>query len=93
MRRLPERTIRIGRALENDLVVDDLSVSRTHAELRRRADGHYEIKKWLSWTSKYPVLFYYPNQRTFDALGRADFAWYLERTGFVDRTGHPAFGY
>ena len=43
VRRLPERTIRIGRALENDLVVDDLSVSRTHAELRVRADGRYEI--------------------------------------------------
>jgi ABC transport system ATP-binding/permease protein len=43
VRRLPERTVRIGRAWENDLVVDDLSVSRTHAELRRRADGRYEI--------------------------------------------------
>jgi len=43
VRRLPERTVRIGRALENDLVVDDLSVSRTHAELRRRADGRFEI--------------------------------------------------
>jgi prepilin-type N-terminal cleavage/methylation domain-containing protein/prepilin-type processing-associated H-X9-DG protein len=57
------------------------------------ADGHSEIKKWLSWTSKYPVLFYYPAQRTFDALGRRDFAWYLERTGFVDVGGRPAFGY
>ena len=43
VRRLPERTIRIGRALENDLVVDDLSVSRSHAELRARPDGRYEI--------------------------------------------------
>ena len=43
VRRLPERTIRIGRALENDLVVDDLSVSRRHAELRARPDGRYEI--------------------------------------------------
>jgi len=44
VRRLPERTIRIGRALENDLVVDDLSVSRVHAELRSRPDGRYEIE-------------------------------------------------
>jgi ABC-type multidrug transport system ATPase subunit len=43
VRRLPERTIRIGRARENDLVIDDLSVSRTHAELRARPDGGYEI--------------------------------------------------
>jgi ABC-type multidrug transport system ATPase subunit/pSer/pThr/pTyr-binding forkhead associated (FHA) protein len=43
VRRLPERTIRIGRAVDNDLVVDDLSVSRAHAELRTRPDGRYEI--------------------------------------------------
>lgn len=43
VRRLPERTIRIGRAADNDLVVDDLSVSRAHAELRARPDGRYEI--------------------------------------------------
>jgi len=57
------------------------------------ADGHSEIKKWLSWTSKYPVQFFYPSQRNFDALGRADFAWYLERTGYVNRSGQAAFGY
>ncbi|ANP52781.1 ABC-type multidrug transport system ATPase subunit/pSer/pThr/pTyr-binding forkhead associated (FHA) protein/uncharacterized membrane protein YidH (DUF202 family) [Streptomyces griseochromogenes] len=39
----PTRTIRIGRAAGNDLVVDDLSVSRHHAELRAHADGGYEI--------------------------------------------------
>ncbi|NYI03335.1 ABC transporter ATP-binding protein/permease [Allostreptomyces psammosilenae] len=36
------RPTRIGRALDNDLVVADLSVSRYHAELRALADG-YEI--------------------------------------------------
>ncbi|MCX5447350.1 MULTISPECIES: ABC transporter ATP-binding protein/permease [Streptomyces] len=36
------RTTRIGRAPENDLVVDDLSVSRRHAELRAGAEG-FEI--------------------------------------------------
>ncbi|MGW4566015.1 FHA domain-containing protein [Streptomyces sp. NPDC004561] len=39
----PARTVRIGRAPDNDLVVDDLIVSRRHAELRARADGGYEI--------------------------------------------------
>ncbi|MEV6836632.1 FHA domain-containing protein [Streptomyces sp. NPDC051133] len=43
VRPLPARTVRIGRAADNDLVVDDLSVSRRHAELRARADGTYEI--------------------------------------------------
>ncbi|QDY75454.1 FHA domain-containing protein [Streptomyces qinzhouensis] len=39
----PARTVRIGRAADNDLVVDDLTVSRHHAELRSRPDGSYEI--------------------------------------------------
>ncbi|WP_046919421.1 FHA domain-containing protein, partial [Streptomyces stelliscabiei] len=43
IRPLPERTVRIGRASDNDLVVDDLIVSRRHAELRARPEGTYEI--------------------------------------------------
>ncbi|MFB7169261.1 FHA domain-containing protein [Streptomyces sp. NPDC056254] len=41
---LPARTaLRIGRATDNDLVVDELDVSRRHAELRALPDGGYEI--------------------------------------------------
>ncbi|MEU1003440.1 FHA domain-containing protein [Streptomyces tibetensis] len=43
VRPLPSRTVRIGRATDNDLVIDDLVVSRRHAELRALADGTYEI--------------------------------------------------
>ncbi|WP_371530460.1 FHA domain-containing protein [Streptomyces sp. NBC_01283] len=43
VRPLPSRTVRIGRAADNDLVIDDLVVSRRHAELRVLADGTYEI--------------------------------------------------
>ncbi|MFM9589512.1 FHA domain-containing protein [Streptomyces scabiei] len=43
VRPLPERTVRIGRAADNDLVIDDLVVSRRHAELRARPEGTYEI--------------------------------------------------
>ncbi|MFF3488344.1 FHA domain-containing protein [Streptomyces sp. NPDC002701] len=43
VRPLPARTIRIGRGGDNDLVVDDLSVSRRHALLRALPDGTYEI--------------------------------------------------
>ncbi|MFJ3877529.1 FHA domain-containing protein [Streptomyces sp. NPDC090077] len=44
IRPLPARTtVRIGRDPGNDLVVDDLVVSRRHAELRALADGTYEI--------------------------------------------------
>jgi prepilin-type processing-associated H-X9-DG protein len=58
------------------------------------ADGHAEIMKWGSATSRYPVKFIYPSTRSFDPLGRADFAWYLERTGYVMRnTGVAQFGY
>ncbi|MFE9017722.1 FHA domain-containing protein [Streptomyces sp. NPDC007808] len=43
IRPLPTRTVRIGRAADNDLVIDDLIVSRRHAELRALPDGTYEI--------------------------------------------------
>ncbi|PAU50610.1 ABC transporter ATP-binding protein [Streptomyces albireticuli] len=37
------RVMRIGRALENELVVSDLQVSRHHAEFRATGDGRFEI--------------------------------------------------
>ncbi|QJS99606.1 ATP-binding cassette domain-containing protein [Streptomyces asoensis] len=43
VRQLPSRTVRIGRATDNDLVVDDLVVSRRHAELRALPEGGHEI--------------------------------------------------
>ncbi|MEV4441936.1 FHA domain-containing protein [Streptomyces sp. NPDC049577] len=43
VRALPSDTVRIGRGADNDLLVDDLIASRHHAELRRTADGGYEI--------------------------------------------------
>jgi len=41
--RLPDQVLRIGRAADNEAVVDDLRVSRRHAELRKKAGGAYEI--------------------------------------------------
>ena len=39
-----QKAIKIGRLPTNDVVVDDLGVSRVHAELRRGdGDGSYEI--------------------------------------------------
>ncbi|WP_327321722.1 FHA domain-containing protein [Streptomyces sp. NBC_01210] len=43
VRPLPVRTVRIGRGADNDLVIDDLTVSRLHAELRAQSGGTYEI--------------------------------------------------
>ncbi|MET7639060.1 FHA domain-containing protein [Streptomyces sp. NPDC005438] len=38
------RVMKIGRALENDLVVSDLQVSRHHAEFHATPDGKFEIR-------------------------------------------------
>lgn len=59
------------------------------------ADGHSEIKKWRSGTSVYPAGRYAtPASKNFDTLGRQDFAWYLERTGYTMFSGgQPQFGY
>ena len=59
------------------------------------ADGHSEIKKWKSATSKYEsVKYQYPSTKTFDAAGKDDFAWYNERTGWVNVSdGKAMYGY
>ena len=40
---LPVRRLRIGRNSDNDLVINDLRISKHHAELRKSASGQYEI--------------------------------------------------
>jgi len=58
------------------------------------ADGHSEIRKWQSATSKYSVQYDDPPRMLFDAAGKNDFAWYLQRTGYIlATTGQPQFGY
>ncbi len=59
------------------------------------ADGHSEIKKWKSATSRYDnVIYTYPSTKSFDAAGRDDFAWYNERCGWVlISNGKPQFNY
>ena len=47
-------------------------------------DGHAEIRKWKSATSKYPVRYSGGVAvRPFDAAGKLDHAWYRERTGYI----------
>ena len=46
------------------------------------ADGHAEVHKWLSATSKYPVKYAF-STRPFDAAGKLDFQWYKDRTGYL----------
>ncbi|OEJ97564.1 FHA domain-containing protein [Streptomyces thermolilacinus] len=53
VRPLPTRTVRIGRAPDNDVVVDDLVVSRHHAELTSRPDGTYAIRDLGSHNGTY----------------------------------------
>jgi prepilin-type processing-associated H-X9-DG protein len=59
------------------------------------ADGHSEIKKWTSGTSKYPVQYaFFPPKQNFDGPGRTDFQWYRERTGYVNaESGREEYGY
>ena len=52
VRRLPATVLRIGRAPDNDVVVDDLDVSRHHAELRN-VDGGYQIVDLDSYNGTY----------------------------------------
>ncbi|MEV0964163.1 FHA domain-containing protein [Streptomyces sp. NPDC049910] len=47
------RVVRIGRALENDLVVSDLQVSRHHAEFHATPDGRFEIRDLGSHNGTY----------------------------------------
>ena len=48
------------------------------------ADGHAEIHKWVSATSKYPAGKYvYPNVKPFDAAGRTDIRWYADRIQLI----------
>ena len=46
------------------------------------ADGHAEIHKWKSQTSIYPVQFVF-STRPFDALGKLDYQWYVDHTGYA----------
>lgn len=40
---LDRPVIRIGRALDNDVIIDDPTISPYHCIIRRRADGNYEL--------------------------------------------------
>jgi len=44
------------------------------------ADGHSEIHMWRSVTSKIPVSTITYNARPFDAAGRQDYRWLMDRT-------------
>lgn len=46
------------------------------------ADGHAEMHKWLSSTSRYPVRYLF-STRPFDAAGRKDFQWYKDRVQLI----------
>jgi prepilin-type N-terminal cleavage/methylation domain-containing protein/prepilin-type processing-associated H-X9-DG protein len=46
------------------------------------ADGHSEIHKWLSPTSRLPIRFIY-HTANFDALGKQDFEWYRQRVPYI----------
>jgi prepilin-type N-terminal cleavage/methylation domain-containing protein/prepilin-type processing-associated H-X9-DG protein len=47
------------------------------------ADGHAEVHKWLSATSRYPIKYQEPAQKTADASGKLDLQWYTERLQLI----------
>ena len=42
------------------------------------ADGHSELHKWLSGTTKLPVRYQYVTPPNFDAAGKTDFRWLMD---------------
>ena len=49
------------------------------------ADGHSEVHKWNSKTSKYPVKCSSPPNIAFDATGKDDFYWYAQRVPYIKK--------
>ena len=46
------------------------------------SDGHSELRKWLSKTTKIPVKYSWGTP-SFDANGKIDFEWWKDKTGFI----------
>ena len=46
------------------------------------ADGHSEMHKWLSGTSRYSIKYTF-STKPFDAAGRKDFQWYKDRLQLI----------
>ena len=76
-RLLPATSVRIGRSPDNDLVLQDLTVSRHHAELRRSATDRYEIVDLRSDNGTYvngnPVASATVTENDIVGIGRSTF--------------------
>ena len=57
------------------------------------ADGHAQLRMWLSKTSRFKVQYSELYPPAFDAAGLKDFAWWRQCSGFVSLAGQPLFGY
>lgn len=89
------RVMKIGRALENELVVSDLQVSRYHAEFRAHPDGRYEIVDLGSHNGTYvngqPIQRHLLNPNDIVGVGHSTFRLVGDRLEeFVD-TGAVSF--
>jgi ABC-type multidrug transport system ATPase subunit len=89
------RVMKIGRALENELVVTDLQVSRYHAEFRAHPDGRYEIVDLGSHNGTYvngqPIQRHLLGQHDIVGVGHSTFRLVGDRLEeFVD-TGDVSF--
>jgi len=67
----------------------ELTADENGAQRVAWTDVWLKAREWFA--SKVKEL---PVEQHFDAAGNADYAWYLERTGYIDfKTGQPQFGY
>ena len=61
------------------------------------ADGHSELRMWLSKTSRFPVRYQDGvddgSCPPFDAAGRIDFSWWRQYSGFCTLGGQCLYGY
>jgi prepilin-type N-terminal cleavage/methylation domain-containing protein/prepilin-type processing-associated H-X9-DG protein len=57
------------------------------------ADGHAQLRMWLSKTSRFKVQYSEQSPPTFDAAGLRDFSWWRQCSGFVSLSGQCLFGY
>lgn len=87
---LTEPTVRLGRALDNDIIVEDRRVSRYHAQLRRR-HGRYILQDLGSsggtTVNGFPVQEIVLRPGDLISLSGADIIYAEEKPGYRESTG------
>ena len=78
---MDNRRIFIANLAKGGIQDDGPAVYHNRAGVLAFADGHAEIHKWVSATTRVPVRTQGANYPSFDEAGRRDYRWLMERTG------------